>query len=745
MGGLGMKISWFHRMIWSYIPIFLIICSFIFFIFFHTLTEQNKKSTVKANEVSTAQIMQSIDVSLKTIDHTIVNEMMNEPIYQQFFNQTHAKDVAINYRVTKRLNMLKQGLPMVESVYLIRYGDELIFNGNLIHPFLKSEDQEFINGLKQGRNLSKWTGLRQYRHFSLQDYKNVVSLVRKYPLNVGEQGLFVVNVSSPSIQAMVETITDTTTVFVNIYDREGNHLFGSRPSEYRGSVLSRMTSEYTGWTIEGGLVNGAFINTASILFDVWFVLGLLVFVLGIISIIYVTRRNYRPLKELIAKIDTYLRRERESLGDVRADEFSFLQGAIDNFIAKSESAGKQFEEVAQLKKKSFFSELINGYREIDPNLLHLEMEKHNLEFDCERLAVVVIEIDQYEEVFQIYKERDRYLFKFVLNSVANEMLGTPPLQVWLEWISEHQLAGILFMKTGDAEPEEACERLSLWVQSNLKFTVTMGLGSKQLDWHGVSRSLKEAISALQYKPVMGSNRLIPYTVVEANQTTESAGTTEAIQVIHELVESFRLNEPEWSEKLHDFFNDMKRRLCTKDDILILIHYFIYYLDLQISQLPKEYRNIWKGKTLSGILETVKRLETLELTEENLTRILKEYAEQAKELREDKGFHALMKEIRGYIEEDYANPELSLDYLSDKFEINPKYVSQLFKEEFGENFLDFLMRKRIEEAKRMLLSESHSIREIGDQVGYTNATTFRRVFKKVVGFSPVDYRKQSELE
>jgi two-component system response regulator YesN len=740
-----MKISWFHRMIWSYIPIFLIICSFIFSIFFHTLTEQNKKSTVEANKVSTVQVMQSIDVTLKSIHHTIVNEMMNEAIYQQFFEQTDPKDVALNYRVTKRLNILKQDLPMVESLYLVRYGDELVFNGNLIHPILRSEDHAFITWLKQGDAFSKWTGLRQYKHFSLQDYKSVVSLVLKYPLNVGEQGLFVVNVSTSSIQRMVESITDTTAVFVNIHDTGGNHLFGSPSPEYDGSVLSRITSDYTGWTIESGLVNGTFINAGSILFDVWFALGLLVFVLGIISIIYVTRRNYRPLKELIGKIDTHLSRERESLGEFRTDEFSFIQTAIDNFIAKSESFGKQFEEVSQLKKKSFFSELTNGCREMDPKLLHLEMEKHHLEFDYKRLAVVVVEIDQYEEAFQKYKERDRYLFKFVLSSVINEMLGAPPLQIWLEWVSDHQLAGIVFMKTEHAKPDEVCETLCRWVQSNLKFTVTVALGPDQQDWGGVSRSYREAIEALQYKPVMGNNRLIRSSAVEASKAMESVNTTESIQVVHEVVESFRLNEANWSEKLHDFFENMKGMPRPKDDILILVHYFIYYLDLQITQLPKEYRNLWKGETLSGMLETAKRMETVDRMEEEMTRLLQAYAEQAKVWREEKGHHFLMKEIRSYLEADYANPDLSLDYLSDKFEINSKYLSQLFKEEFGENFLDFLMRTRIEEAKQMLQNGSHSVQEIGDRVGYTNATTFRRVFKKVAGFAPADYRKQSGIE
>jgi len=738
-------------MIWSYIPIFLIICSFIFFIFFHTLTEQNKRSTAKANEVSTAQILQSIDVSLKSIDHTIVNEMMNEPVYQQFFDRSDTTDVALHYRVAKRLHLLKQELPMVESLYLVRYKDELIFNGNLIQPIIKSADSDFIQAFKarQGLLFSKWSGLRKHKHFALQDYKDVVSLVRTYPLTAGEQGLFVVNVSKSSLQSMVETITDTTTVFVNLYDAEGNPMIGDASEHGKDAVLTRMTSSYTGWTIESGLNHGAIVRRSSLFFDLWFMLGLLVFVLGIVSIVYVTRRNYKPLKELIAKIDSHLRREQDEpesfrrlRDDVPSDEFGFLRNAVDNFIAKSEEAGKQFEEAALLKKKSVFRDLIDGAAVVEAELSFVRGVAAPVGgFD--RLAVVVAEIDGYDEVFRNDKERDRTLYKFVLGSVMNEMLGVPPLRVWLEWIAEHRIAGIVFLNGEEADPEETCEQICEWVRSNLKFTVTVGLGLEYPDWSGVCRSYKEADRALQYKPVLGAGRLLTTSTIEVSRATESADATESIQTIHELAESFRRYEDDWPERLKTWFVDMRDRLCTRDDILILIHYFIYYLDLQISQLPKEVRATWKGKALSDMLDAAKRLETLDRTERELRDILDRFARLARDIREDKSYHAQMKKIRSYLEEHYANPDLSLDYLSDKFEINPKYLSQLFKEEFGENFLDFLMRKRIEEAKRILLLEDRSIQDIGDRVGYPNATTFRRVFKKVVGISPVDYRRQSE--
>jgi hypothetical protein len=54
-----------------------------FFVFFNLLTEQNQKNAIEANKVSSAQIMQSIDVSLKSIDLMVVNDIMSEPVYEK--------------------------------------------------------------------------------------------------------------------------------------------------------------------------------------------------------------------------------------------------------------------------------------------------------------------------------------------------------------------------------------------------------------------------------------------------------------------------------------------------------------------------------------------------------------------------------------------------------------------------------------------------------------------------------------
>ena len=87
-----------------------------------------------------------------------------------------------------------------------------------------------------------------------------------------------------------------------------------------------------------------------------------------------------------------------------------------------------------------------------------------------------------------------------------------------------------------------------------------------------------------------------------------------------------------------------------------------------------------------------------------------------------------------------DPNLSLDSLSDRFGLNGKYLSKLFKEEFGMKFIDYVIGLRMEHAKSLLSDTDMPVQEIAEKLGYTSAIAFARTFRRAVGSSPSDYRK-----
>ncbi|MCR5215055.1 MAG: response regulator [Eubacterium sp.] len=106
-------------------------------------------------------------------------------------------------------------------------------------------------------------------------------------------------------------------------------------------------------------------------------------------------------------------------------------------------------------------------------------------------------------------------------------------------------------------------------------------------------------------------------------------------------------------------------------------------------------------------------------------------------RTDSGNGAIGKSI-SYINENFSR-DLSLDDVARFVDISPYYFSKLFKQEMGENFVEYLTKYRVAQAKTFLANESLSIKEICGMVGYSDPNYFSRIFKKYEGVTPTEYR------
>lgn len=101
-------------------------------------------------------------------------------------------------------------------------------------------------------------------------------------------------------------------------------------------------------------------------------------------------------------------------------------------------------------------------------------------------------------------------------------------------------------------------------------------------------------------------------------------------------------------------------------------------------------------------------------------------------------NGVITKARTFIEENF-NKDISLDDVSRSVDISPYYFSKLFKEETGENFIEYLTNIRIEKAKKLLQNRDVSIKNICIDTGYSDPNYFSRIFKKQVGLTPTEYR------
>ena len=109
----------------------------------------------------------------------------------------------------------------------------------------------------------------------------------------------------------------------------------------------------------------------------------------------------------------------------------------------------------------------------------------------------------------------------------------------------------------------------------------------------------------------------------------------------------------------------------------------------------------------------------------------------KDIRENDAL--LIPAVLQYIHDQHR--QLSLKTLAQKFHYNPEYLSKKLKAETGKSFHQLITGERIFIAIQLITSTNLTLEEIGAQVGYQSPVAFSRAFKKLIGISPGQYRKE----
>ena len=109
-------------------------------------------------------------------------------------------------------------------------------------------------------------------------------------------------------------------------------------------------------------------------------------------------------------------------------------------------------------------------------------------------------------------------------------------------------------------------------------------------------------------------------------------------------------------------------------------------------------------------------------------------------QEESGEDRIVSRMRRYVEAHYMEDVSVLDIAS-AFGYSEAYFCKLFKQNFGKNFVTYLTEYRVELAKKALAELSCNVKEVGQRVGYADSNYFTKVFRRITGMSPSEYRNQ----
>jgi two-component system response regulator YesN len=100
---------------------------------------------------------------------------------------------------------------------------------------------------------------------------------------------------------------------------------------------------------------------------------------------------------------------------------------------------------------------------------------------------------------------------------------------------------------------------------------------------------------------------------------------------------------------------------------------------------------------------------------------------------------MFEEAKTFIDQ-HITEEISLETVAERVGLAPTYFSYFFKKMTNETFVQYRMKKRIEMAKHLLEMPHYKIVDVGMEIGYQNYPHFSKIFKKMTGISPTEYRQ-----
>ncbi|WP_338552397.1 helix-turn-helix domain-containing protein [Paenibacillus sp. KS-LC4] len=730
--------NWYFRLLVSYFPILVLTVSMIIFLSFIALNEISRSETAKADNITTGYVVESVERAIRGAEFNTMNEASKNKSYAAFLNGS--SETSDTYGVVHSLRSLVEENDFIDSAYLYRESDGLVLTSSGQTFLPDFGDRDFIKQAKKNLDYQGWSASREYREFDILKPVRVITMHKRTPFPFGKEGILVINIDLYVVEQLINSMTSHQVSFMRITDGENKPVYpinNSFGESEEGSVLTTVTSDSLGWTFESGIQDGHLLGWVSVVSYAWVIMAVLTFVAAIVYIIWVTRRNYKPIRLMMNRIQALQLRSGDG-GAVLADDLTMIDRALENLIVQSLDHEKNQRESMLLQRRQLFNELISGEQN---GQTKERLQKLALLPVAGRYAVMVVKLNRYDEFQSENTLNEQNVLKFALGNVMQELAHNEGLQGWGEWLAPNLITFVFAVSNDDSRMLDQLQASAVvarqWVGEHLRFNLSIGIGSIANEWSRIGQSYRDALNGMEYQLCIGKDAI---TFSGDIPKERQHGTFNYIQMCTDCLQEFRATNESWRNTLEQLFKRLGTEAIKDEDTHSLMQLFMQMLSRELKDLSEALNECLEGERTAALLAKLKTASTLLEMKELLLEYLTDLYDAYVAMSETKSYKTMITDMKAYIQENFADPDLSLNHLSDRFQISGKYASYLFKLEYDMKFVDFLVQLRMQQAERLLVNTDETIQGIALQVGYANSITFGRVFKRVTGVTPGEFRK-----
>lgn len=351
-----------------------------------------------------------------------------------------------------------------------------------------------------------------------------------------------------------------------------------------------------------------------------------------------------------------------------------------------------------------------------------------------RYLMLLADFNGYAQQYRLAPEQDRKLWNFAVRNVLKDTLGMRGLRHAVFQTREGEWCILAERKDTDGEvTEEYARSLAGQLQKSVLDHVKIGLSFGIYRTPLSMQELPAAFRSLQRNVHLASDRE-DSVLVYGEKESGGASRDRLWETIDELVSALKRRDREAVDgsllQLTQQFHAVPCQSVAQAEKLayfIVMHLLREMRELDVLSAAQE-QEIWsrmeQADRVKDLLGVVSRI-----ADDSMTTALGK-----------KSGDVLMHAAKDYIHR-HLSRDLGIDELAEVLGISASYFSLLFKQHFGCTFVEYVTAERVDIAKSMLLLTNKSVSEIGRLVGYAERRYFNKVFQKLTGDIPSEYREK----
>lgn len=328
---------------------------------------------------------------------------------------------------------------------------------------------------------------------------------------------------------------------------------------------------------------------------------------------------------------------------------------------------------------------------------------------------------------------DNELLRFAAFNIMQEQLEKEAGGVVFR-TREEKIGAILMGKAADLElsAQMLAEQVRSSLARYLKLSVTIGIGKGYDELTDISQSFQAALSALDYRFLIGKPQVIAIQDIAYGQGLDQA--------------RFRLWEQQWlagmksgkthvvSEVLQPWFAELKSCSPSMEECRHTIYPMLASLISFVAEIGYDLHDLLQEDPFMQVQQLRSFDQMATWLERLCHRVIHQLSDQRVSIAEEQ-----IRQAEDFIRQNYADENFSLQQVCNHIFMSISYFSANFKQYTGETFVEYISRIRMEKAKELLQLTPLKTYEIAARVGYGDPQYFSVIFKRHTGRTPKEFR------